>query len=98
MPKFGMFWMMDQLTVRSCHGLPSNMPQATCPSGKNAAEGVNACTALGGKCVVQRDGFYMLAYGAAVGGLFMGLLFMRLLPRLEALPPDVWRARSRKLR
>lgn len=98
LPKLGMFWLMDRLTVRECSGLPPLMPPAACPAGKAAAEGANACTALGGTCVIARDGFFPLAYGAALGGAAMGLLFLRVLPRLEALPADVWRVRSRKLR
>ena len=69
---------------------------ALCPSSKNEAEGVNACTALGGECVVVRDGFYPLAYSMAIIGLITGLLFSKILPDLEQRPIEVWRARSRR--
>ena len=93
-----MFAAMDFLTTRSCQGLEGNYPAAICPHTKSEAEGVNACTALGGECVVVRDGFYPLAYGMAVLGLVMGLVFQRILPELEQRPLDVWRARTRKKR
>ena len=93
---------MDELTVRGCEGLPADMHLGlgvpACPGSRSAAQGVNACTALGGHCEVRRDGFYPLAYGMALAGLAMGLAFQRMLPGLEALPVEVWRAKSRKLR
>ena len=99
LPKIALFWAMDAFTMRSCQDLPADMHLAPgCPGSRSAAQGVNACTALGGRCVVQRDGFYPLAYGMALAGLAMGLLFQRMLPGLEALPVEVWRAKSRKLR
>lgn len=93
-----MFLAMDYLTVRSCQGLEGVYPSVACPGSKNAADGVNACTALGGECVVVRDGFYPLAYGMAFIGLFMGLGFHRLLPEIERRPLEAWRVRSRKQR
>lgn len=98
LPKLFIFWSMDQLTHRDCSGLGPGLPRASCPRSKDAALGSNACTALGGECVVTRDGFYPLAYGMALAGILMGLSFRRVLPKLEALPVEVWRARSRKLR
>lgn len=96
LPKIFIFWMMDQLTRRSCEGLEENMPSASCPRSKTAALGVNACTALGGECRVQRDGFFPLAYSMALAGVVMGLTFGRLLPNLESLPVELWRVKSRK--
>lgn len=93
-----MFLAMDYLTQRSCQGLDGLYPDIVCPNRKNDAEGVNACTALGGECIVKRDGFYPLAYGMAIIGLVMGLGFQRILPELEQRPLEAWRARSRKKR
>ena len=98
LPKIGIFWLMDILTYRTCNGLAGDLPVATCPRTRTAAAGVNACTALGGECVIRRDGFYPLAYGLALAGLLMGLIFQRVLPRLEALPTDVWRVNLKKTR
>lgn len=53
---------------------------------------------IAGECVVVRDGFYPLSYGMALAGLAMGLAFQRVLPRLEAMPLEVWRADIKKLR
>ena len=98
LPKIGIFWLMDFLTFRSCKGLAENLPAASCPRSGSASAGVNACTALGGECIVSTDGFYPLAYGLAVAGLLMGLVFQRVLPRLEALPVEVWRVNLKKTR
>ena len=98
LPKLGMFLAMDYLTVRSCRNLEGGYSSVTCPRSKNEADGVNACTALGGECVVVRDGFYPLAYGMAIIGLIMGLGFQRLLPELERRPLEAWRVRSYKQR
>lgn len=89
---------MDFLTHRTCQGLAENLPEAVCPRSTLSAEGTNVCTALGGECVVTRDGFYPLAYGMALVGLAMGLIFQRVLPSLEALPIEVWRANVKKTR
>lgn len=98
LPKIGIFWLMDILTFRTCKGLAEDLPIASCPRTRTAAAGVNACTALGGECVVVRDGFYPLAYSLALAGLMMGLIFQRILPRLEALPTEVWRVNLKKTR
>lgn len=97
-PKIGIFWLMDILTYRSCQGLADNLPVTSCPRSGTASAGVNACTALGGKCIMVRDGFYPLAYGLAAAGLCMGLVFQKVLPRLEALPIEVWRVNMKKTR
>lgn len=89
---------MDILTERRCHGLAEDLPITSCPRSGTAAAGANACTALGGTCVRIRDGFYPLAYGLAFMGLCMGLVFQRVLPKLEALPLEVWRVNLKKTR
>jgi hypothetical protein len=39
------------------------------------------------------DGFYVVSYCMLVLGLALGVAYMRLFPRLIALPPQRWRAK-----
>jgi MFS transporter, PAT family, solute carrier family 33 (acetyl-CoA transportor), member 1 len=98
MPKVLLFWLMDALTGRTCHG-PSGPDAALalllCPSGRGQALADNLCTAAGGTCELTRDGFYVLSYCAIAVGILSTAVFGRVLPRLEALPLDAWRAKTR---
>ena len=47
MPKLGIFWLIDALTVRQCLGAGGKaMPQA-CPGSREAAKADNSCTLAG---------------------------------------------------
>jgi hypothetical protein len=48
--------------------------------------------ATGHTCSLVSDGFYAVSYCSVGLGLLLGCVFMRLLPRLIALPPAHWRA------
>lgn len=52
--------------------------------------------AAGGECAMQRDGYYALSYGAVAVGLLLFFWFRRVLPQLEALPLEHWRAKTRR--
>ena len=103
LPKLGIFALIDALTQRQCQ-LPSHSiahplgslidPTIACPRAKVAAEGHNDCTREGGVCVVVSDGFYPLSFGAACCGLVMWLLFRRMLPKLDLLQKESWRAKA----
>lgn len=51
-----------------------------------------ACAAAGGRCVMDRDGFYVVSYTMVVAGVALGFMFIRLFPRLTRLPLERWRA------
>ena len=52
----------------------------------------SVCVAAGGRCVVARDGYYVLSYVMITFGVLLGLWYRVLLPKLEALPLGAWRA------
>ncbi len=62
------------------------------------AKGENACIAAGGQCVMLHDGYYQLSYIMIALGVCLGLWYRRLLPRLEALPLESWRAHKARKR
>ena len=92
LPKLVMFSLMDALTERRCKGPAPNLAGLGCPAGKGAPGG-NACAAAGGTCVVVRDGFFLLSYVMIGFGLVLFLWLRRVLPKLEALPTEAWRAK-----
>lgn len=94
-----MFALLDLLTVRRCDG-PGGPSAAfaalPCPAAAKAlAGGGGACAAAGGTCVVTHDGYYLLSYAAVGLGAALSVWFSRSLTRLEALPLEAWRAKSR---
>ena len=93
LPKLVLFTLMDVLTERRCEG--GKEPGLACPRVRMGGREANACTAAGGKCAVWRDGFYMLSGLMICVGAALFLWLRRLLPRLEALPLDQWRAKQR---
>ncbi len=40
------------------------------------------------------DGYYGLSYASIALGVGLGFWYMRLLPRLQALPDSAWRAKA----
>lgn len=97
LPKLLIFMLIDVLSERKCRGATWDVPESACPANQAAAAEGNACTLAGGKCVMVRDGFYMLSYGMMVVGLLVGLWYRKVLPQLETLSIESWRAKSRKL-
>ena len=95
-PKVPLFWLMDLLTTRQCQSPDGEAWGESCPSGKNAAQGSNACTDAGGSCVMTFDGFYPLSFGMIFLGLALSSFFARLLPRLETIPLEHWHAKETK--
>ena len=92
LPKLVLFSLMDALTERRCEGGSApDLAALACPRGKGGAAG--ACAAAGGKCVVVRDGFFLLSYVMIGFGLVLFLWLRRVLPKLEALPTEAWRAK-----
>ncbi|KAK9804906.1 hypothetical protein WJX72_011247 [[Myrmecia] bisecta] len=96
-PKLAIFALMDVLTKRECQGAKPGLDQFACPVSHHQAKEDNVCTDAGGQCVVVRDGYYPLSYAMVLLGLGLMLHFQRSLPRLERLPLESWRAKSRTL-
>lgn len=94
LPKIAVFWLMDVLTQYRCSTAPGGdpLPDLACPDNRAAARGDNECTLAGGTCEVSKDGFYMLSYVCIAVGLLLSLWYQSEFPRLEALPPESWRA------
>ena len=99
LPKLLMIALVDLLTVRRCDG--PDGPSAAfaalpCPAAQKTLAGAGgACAAAGGTCVVTHDGYYLLSYAAVALGCGLYVWLARTLPRLEALPVEAWRAKSR---
>ena len=92
LPKLVLFTLMDVLTERRCEG-GSGAPDLACP--RVRVGGRDPCADSGGECVVHRDGFYLLSGCMICVGAALFLWLRRLLPRLEALPLEAWRAKQR---
>ena len=96
LPKLALFSLMDLLTRRQCVGADPTLSRHTCPHTQIAGRGENACTAAGGECAVERDGYYMLSYTMVAIGMLIFLWLRVLLPQLDALPLEQWRAKKRR--
>ncbi len=71
------------------------MPDSACPANHAAATSPeNICVAAGGTCRLMTDGYYGLSYASIALGVGLGFWYMRLLPRLQALPDSAWRAKA----
>jgi PAT family acetyl-CoA transporter-like MFS transporter 1 len=99
LPKTPVFALIDALTSSTCRG-PKGAP-VRLPPGLHCAKkardlglgpAAEACAAAGGACVLERDGFYVVSYAMAALGLALGVMIMRLFPRLTRLPLERWRA------
>ncbi|KAI0730258.1 acetyl-coenzyme A transporter 1-domain-containing protein [Fomitopsis betulina] len=94
-PRYFVLKGVDLFTVATC-SVPSmttleNMPPASCVT--RAAKGL--CTAAGGTCTVERDGYYVMS-AICIGAGFILLVFF-MIPtarRLQTIPPKEWRVRS----
>lgn len=93
LPKVVLFWLMDVLTIRDCRAPTGERWDLYCPVKKLDAEGLNPCTDAGGSCLIKMDGFYSLSYATALGGLILGLFFVKILPQIQAMPAKFWHAK-----
>jgi hypothetical protein len=96
LPKLALFSLMDLLTRRKCVGADPTLGRHTCPHTQMSGRGENACTAAGGECAVEQDGYYMLSYAMVAIGVLIFLWLRVLLPKLDALPLEQWRAKKRR--
>lgn len=107
-PVFALMDALTASTCRAPDGAPIALPLAAeagaaaeahalrCPKkirDLKIGPAAEACAAAGGQCVIDSDGFYLVSYSMAVIGIALGVMIMRLFPRLAALPLARWRAR-----
>ena len=60
--------------------------------------GPSACVEAGGTCALASDGFYVISWACLVLGVLIGVVIMRTLPKLMALPLSSWRVQGRRQR
>lgn len=104
LPKTPIFALIDALTSSRCLGpkggggapralaLPAGLRCAKKARDLGTGAAAEACAALGGACVIERDGFYVVSYAMVAAGVGVGLMIARLFPRLTRLPIGRWRA------
>lgn len=99
LPKIGLFWLMDELTVRQCMvmGTGELLPGVECPSSKPQDGVATPCSDAGGECRIFHDGFFPLSYGLLVMGAALAVVYGRYMPRLQKLPINAWRADLKRL-
>ena len=96
LPRFIVFWLMDLLTVRECEIDGDVRPEYLCPSRKDDALESNACTDVGGSCLLTKDGFYPLSWFLIIAGCFLSVFFSKMLRQLQHLPIDKWHVKHSK--
>ena len=96
LPKLALFSLMDLLTTRKCVGADPTLAKHACPNTQIEGRGANPCTQAGGECAVERDGYYMLSYAMVTLGFLIFLWLRVLLPQLDAMPLERWRAKQRR--
>jgi PAT family acetyl-CoA transporter-like MFS transporter 1 len=92
-PKFFVLKAVDILTVATCHpGTSAKDTAFTDPFSCVAEAGKAHCTELGGKCVIERDGYYWVNILCVIIGLITFVTYIRkTLFRLQALQLGSWR-------
>eukprot|EP01026_Neomeris_dumetosa_P082821 TRINITY_DN952_c1_g1_i2.p1 TRINITY_DN952_c1_g1~~TRINITY_DN952_c1_g1_i2.p1 ORF type:complete len:363 (-),score=58.15 TRINITY_DN952_c1_g1_i2:108-1196(-) len=96
LPKLVIFALMDYFTTRECIGEGGERWEFECPANMQLAKEDNECVDAGGKCVLQMDGFYPLSFGMVVLGVVLDFWYQSILPGLERLPLEQWRAHKRR--
>lgn len=105
LPKTPLFWAMDLLTQPSCSAPGGTSPpppppggwaslSGSCPKKLRDMGGPSACTAAGGACALaaSSDGYYWVSCCSLALGVALGLVYLRSVRGLMALPLHKWRA------
>jgi len=95
LPRTPVFWLMDRLTRAACMGPDGKLFDAACPKKAKDFLGPSACMELGGSCSLRADGFYLIGWACLALGGVIGLVYIRYLPVLMALPLNRWRVQVR---
>eukprot|EP01024_Parvocaulis_polyphysoides_P002834 TRINITY_DN108208_c0_g1_i1.p3 TRINITY_DN108208_c0_g1~~TRINITY_DN108208_c0_g1_i1.p3 ORF type:complete len:120 (+),score=27.73 TRINITY_DN108208_c0_g1_i1:72-431(+) len=97
LPKLGVFALMDFFTTRECVGVEGEVwGEFGCPANMQLAKENNECVNSGGTCVVKMDGFYPLSIGTVGLGVALDFWYQTILPTLERMPVEQWRATKRR--
>ncbi|KAI8367620.1 acetyl-coenzyme A transporter 1-domain-containing protein [Radiomyces spectabilis] len=90
-PKFFVLEAVDYFTVGTC-SMPNEQQNAfSCIS----EEGKSLCKELGGTCMVQQDGYYIVGTVSVALGLAMLLFYIRpTVQRLETISKRLWRLKQ----
>lgn len=89
-PKTPVFALIDRLTIARCSGYPSL--DYSCPKKLKDMLDPSACIEAGGTCSLASDGFYIVSWACLILGALIGVVLVRTLPKLMALPLSSWRA------
>eukprot|EP01023_Acetabularia_acetabulum_P031161 TRINITY_DN29339_c1_g1_i1.p2 TRINITY_DN29339_c1_g1~~TRINITY_DN29339_c1_g1_i1.p2 ORF type:complete len:106 (-),score=25.49 TRINITY_DN29339_c1_g1_i1:14-331(-) len=89
--------MMDYFTTRECVGVEGEVwGEFECPANMQLAKENNECVNSGGICILKMDGFYPLSLGMVVLGVALDFWYQTILPKLERMPSETWRASNRR--
>lgn len=100
LPKAPSFFLIDVLTRTTCTPADPDdtllaaggLASLACPSKPRELTHPSPCVDAGGKCLLLHDGYYTVCWSSIVLGTLLGLVYMRALPKLMALPLSAWRA------
>jgi MFS transporter, PAT family, solute carrier family 33 (acetyl-CoA transportor), member 1 len=108
LPKAPAFYLIDALTRTACKPQKIHVyynPNSTepsldfsrlaCPTKPRELAGPYTCVDAGGRCMLVHDGFYTVCWASIALGTLCGLVYLRALPKLMALPLSAWRAGAR---
>ncbi|KAH8917959.1 hypothetical protein BT69DRAFT_1286153 [Atractiella rhizophila] len=98
-PRYFVLRAIDAVTIATCHveekhlftaNVEKNVPAEECFSER----GKEQCAAIGGTCVVERDGYYAVSCVCiAIGCALLLFIIQPAAKRLQALPPSAWRVK-----
>ncbi|KAH9935789.1 acetyl-coenzyme A transporter 1-domain-containing protein [Fomitopsis serialis] len=95
-PRYFVLKGVDLFTYATCSvSAPSSTLEPTTPASCVTKGEKAACTALGGTCDIQQDGYYVISAICLGVGIILLIFFM--IPtarRLQSIPPKEWRVRS----
>ncbi|KAF9914981.1 hypothetical protein BGZ65_000951, partial [Modicella reniformis] len=86
-PRFFVLEAVDYFTVSSCSVVNIQGQDFSC----KAEPGKSLCEELGGECVIQQDGYFLVSSACVlVGGLLLVLYIAPTIRYLESLSPKKW--------
>ncbi|KAJ9059637.1 hypothetical protein DSO57_1039488 [Entomophthora muscae] len=92
-PKYFVLEAVEYFTVAQCSIDDVTGQVLSCAS----EEGKKACKALNGTCTIMRDGYYWVNTSTILFSVaFFSLILIRLIHRLEVIPPSSWKIRRTK--
>ncbi|KAJ7022070.1 acetyl-coenzyme A transporter 1-domain-containing protein [Mycena alexandri] len=94
-PKYFVLKGVDLLTVATCKVKEGNDELLVKATECVSEHGKAACTEIGGDCVTETDGYYMISgFCMLFGVAFLVLYIMPTVRKLQALPTSAWRVKT----